>query len=158
MPTTTSQAVHLTESQHHSKMLDKEISPANFRVWAPNRIELRPDMMTEPTGFAERLAQRKESARRTLRDASTEELRDLVTQLFPDATHPFAEPFSKFIEEHASEKAVRGETSDHISFIYYPRANKGIWYISNDAGVSVGLLGTTSLKELSQITVETGRF
>jgi hypothetical protein len=115
-------------------------------------------MMTEPTGFAERLAQRKESARRTLRDASTEELRDLVTQLFPDATHPFAEPFSKFIEEHASEKAVRGETSDRISFIYYPRANKGIWYISNDAGVSVGLLGTTSLKELSQITVETGRF
>jgi hypothetical protein len=115
-------------------------------------------MMTEPTGFAERLAQRKESARRTLRDASTEELRDLIKQLFPDATHPFAEPFSKFIEEHASEKAVRGETSDHVSFVYYPRANQGMWYISNDEGVSVGLLGKSSLKALSEIAAETGRF
>jgi len=47
------------------------------------------DMMTEPTGFAERLAERKESARRTLRDASSEELQALVAQLFPDGTHPF---------------------------------------------------------------------
>src|SRR6516165_5267406 len=83
------------------------------------------DMMTEPTSYAERLAERKESARRTLRDASSEELQALVAQLFPDGTHPFAEPFSKFIQEHDHEKAVRGETSDGISFVYYPRANQG---------------------------------
>jgi hypothetical protein len=115
-------------------------------------------MMTEPTGFAERLAQRKESARRTLRDASIEELRALVEQLFPDGTHPFAEPFSKFIQEHASEKAVRAETADGISLVYYPRVNRGMWYKLEATGASVGLLGTTSLKALSEITAETGRF
>jgi predicted extracellular nuclease len=115
-------------------------------------------MMTEPTGFAERLAERKASARRTLRDVSSEELQALVAQLFPDGTHPFAEPFSKFIQEHDHEKAVRGETSDGISFVYYPRANQGIWYITIDDSVSVGLLGPAILKALSEIAAETGRF
>jgi hypothetical protein len=115
-------------------------------------------MMTEPTGFAERLAQRKESARRTLREVSTEELRALGEQLFPDSTHPFAEPFSKFIDEHASEKAVRGETSDRVSFVYYPRANRGIWYMLDDKGVSVGLLGTSAANALAELTAETGHF
>jgi hypothetical protein len=114
-------------------------------------------MMTEPSGFAERLAQRKESARRTLRDASTAELQALIVQLFPDHTHPFAHPFSNFIEEHRSESAVQGETSDGISFVYYPRSNRGIWYHIDGTLLSVGLLGTTSLKALSEIVAETGR-
>ena len=116
------------------------------------------DMMTEPTSYGERLTERKESARRTLRDASSEELQALVAQLFPDGTHPFAEPFSKFIQEHDHEKAVRGETSDGISFVYYPRANQGIWYITKDDSVSVGLLGPAILKALSEIAAETGHF
>src|SRR5271165_5901018 len=118
------------------------------------------DMMTEPTGFAERLAERKESARRTLRNASSEELQALVMQLFPDGTHPFAEAFSKFLQEHGSEQAVRGETHDRISFVYYPRSNRGVWYYLDAEGVSagIGLLGTTSLKALSEIIAETGRF
>jgi hypothetical protein len=115
------------------------------------------EMMTEPTGFAERLAERKESARRTLRNVSSEELQALFGQLFPDVTHPFAEMFSKFFQEHGSEQAVRGETHDHISFVYYPRSNRGMWYYFEETGVSIGLLGTTSLKALSEIIAETGR-
>ncbi len=69
--------------------------------------------MIDPTGFAENLALRKESARQTLRVASKEELHALIAELFPpDTVHPFYEPFSQFIEEHRSETAVRGETSD----------------------------------------------
>ena len=114
--------------------------------------------MTEPSGFGDRLAQRKESAQRTLRDASSEELQALVLQLFPDGTHPFAEPITKFIQEHHAEKAVRGETSDGVGFVYYPRTNRGIWFKFENEFVSVGLLGTTSLKALAEITAATGRF
>ena len=106
--------------------------------------------MIDPAGFAENLALRKESARRTLRTASSEELRALVGELFADMVHPFYEPFSKFIEEHRSETAVRGETSDGIAFVYYPRSNRGMWSTHAGKRLSVGL------KALSEITAEAG--
>jgi hypothetical protein len=112
--------------------------------------------LPEPS-FAERLAERRESARRTLREASYDELRALVAELFPDQRHPFAETISRFIEEHHSERAVRGEVPGHTAFVYYPRANRGIWYQHHDDRVSVGLLGETSLKALSEICAEHGR-
>jgi hypothetical protein len=108
----------------------------------------------EPSGFAEKLNQRKESARRTLREASCEELRALVLELFPDGGHPWAVPFSQFIEEHSSERAVRGETSDGFAFVYYPQSNRGIWYEHTGKAIGVGLLGQTSLKALSEIVAE----
>jgi hypothetical protein len=111
---------------------------------------------TESSGFAEMLTQRKESARKTLRESSSEELRGLVHELFPDGTHPWAAPFSKFIEEHSSERAVRGETSDGYGFVYYPRPNRGIWYENTGSAFAVGLLGETSLKTLSEMVSGTG--
>src|SRR5258708_19923307 len=109
-------------------------------------------MMIEPGGFAENLALRKESARHTLRVASKEELHALIAELFADSVHPFYEPFSRFIEEHRSETAVRGETSDGIAFVYYPRTNRGMWYTHTGKRLSVGLLGTNTLKPLSALT------
>jgi hypothetical protein len=112
----------------------------------------------DPAGFAEKLALRKESARQTLRGASKEELHALIAELFADSVHPFYEPFSRFIEEHRSETAVRGETSDGIAFVYYPRTNRGMWYMHTGKRLSVGLLGTTSLKALSELSAEAGFF
>jgi hypothetical protein len=106
---------------------------------------------TEPIGFAEMLVQRKESAHKTLRETSDEELRTLVRELFPDSTHPWAGSFSKFIEEHHAERAVRGETSDGISFVYYPQSHAGIWFENTGKSFAVGLLGHTSLGLLSEI-------
>jgi hypothetical protein len=111
----------------------------------------------EPSGFAEKLVQRKESARQTLRKTSCEELRALVRELFPDGTHPWAVSFSRFIEEHHAEPAVRGETSDGFAFVYYPQPNRGIWYeYTGKTLAGVGLLGQTSLSVLSEITSGTG--
>ena len=92
--------------------------------WSMN---LEPINSFEPTNSAEILARRKESARHTLRTASPEELHALVEELFPDGTHPWAATFSQFIDEHRSERAIRGETSDAIAFVYYPRPNLGMW-------------------------------
>jgi hypothetical protein len=112
---------------------------------------------TGPASYAEKLAQRKESARNTIREASVVELRTLVTELFPDGTHPFVEPVTRFIEEHKSERVYRGETSDGISFVYYPKANNGLWYTFTGKLPSVGRLGRNSLKVLGEIMAETGR-
>ena len=109
---------------------------------------------TEPSGFAEMLTQRKESARKTLRETSSEELRALVRELFPDSTHPWAGSFSKFIEEHQGERAVRGETSDGIFFVYYPQSHAGIWFENMKKAFAVGLLGQTSLRLLFEIISE----
>jgi hypothetical protein len=115
-------------------------------------------MPYEPSGFAEKLTRRKESARQTLREASCEELHALVLELFPDGTHPWTEPVSQFIEEHRSERAVRGETSDGVGFVYYPRSNRGIWYEYTGKALGVGMLGQTGLRILSELVSETGHF
>jgi hypothetical protein len=114
--------------------------------------------MIDPAGFADNLALRKESARSTLRQASREELQALISDLFSETVHPFHEPFSQFVEEHRSETAVRGETSDGICFVYYPRSNRGMWYTYTGKRLSVGLLGTNSLKALSELSAEAGFF
>lgn len=113
---------------------------------------------SDPSSFAEKLIQREDSARKTIRQASCEELRALVLELFPDGAHPWAAPFSQFIEEHQAEPAVRGEASDGIAFVYYPRTNRGIWYEYTGKALGVGLLGPTALKALSEIVSETGHF
>jgi hypothetical protein len=112
----------------------------------------------EPSGFAEMLKQRTVSARKTLRQTSCEELRALVRELFPDGSHPWAEPMSQFIEEHQAETAVRGETSDGIAFVYYPRSNRGIWYERSGKELGVSMLGPTDLNALAEIVSETGHF
>jgi hypothetical protein len=111
----------------------------------------------EPSGFSEMLIQRRESARQTLHKTSPEELRTLVRELDPDESHPWAISFSKFIDEHRAEPAVRGETSDGIAFVYYPRSNRGVWYVYMEKKlVGVGLLTEPGLKVLSEICSETG--
>jgi hypothetical protein len=112
---------------------------------------------TEPINFADVLSKRKESARNTLREASASEIRTLLTELYPDGNHPFVEIFSKFIEEHLSERIFRGETSDGIGFVYYPKSNNGIWYRYTGKLASVGRLGPNGLKALAEIMAETGR-
>ena len=114
------------------------------------------DFPTEPTSFADTLAQRKESARNSIRETSAAELHTLVTELYPDGAHPFVETFSKFIEEHHSERVFRGETSDGIGFVYYPKANNGIWYKYTGKLASVGRLGPNGLKALAEIMAERG--
>jgi hypothetical protein len=83
-------------------------------------------MNSEPTNFAELVARRKTSAQETLREVSSEELRALIAKLFPDGTHPWSQSFTNFIDEHQSERALQSETSDGISFVYYPTTNRGV--------------------------------
>jgi len=114
-------------------------------------------MSFEPADAGEPPAQRKEFAQCTLRRASPKELRALVKELFPDATHPFAEAFSKFIDEHPSETAVRGDMPDGIALLFYPRSNRGMWCLRAGGTVhGVGVLGEQDLKAVSELCTLAG--
>jgi hypothetical protein len=121
----------------------------------PDIFEANP-FPVEPEIFSETLHRREASARETLRKTSLEELQGLVSDLFPDKEHPWFASFSQFIEEHRSEPAFRGETSDGYAFVYYPQSNHGFWYENEGKAFAVGLLGPTSLKALSEIIAERG--
>ena len=116
-------------------------------------------MFSEPPSFSETLAQRKEAARNTLRRASSPELHALITEFFPDGTGPFAEAFTNFIDEHRSETAVRGETSDGVGFVYYPRSDRGM-RCKYDRGtlLGVGVMSENSRKALSERCIVAGHF
>ena len=111
-----------------------------------------------PSDYAIKLIQRKESARRTLRPTSREELEALSHELFPDGTHPWAATFSQFVEEHKTESVFRGEASKGIAFVYYPHSTRGIWYERIGEAYAVGLLDKTDLKMFSEVMSEAGRF
>jgi hypothetical protein len=110
------------------------------------------------TSFAEKLVQRKEAARQTMRPTSNEELQALGHELFPDGTHPWAATFSQFVEEHKAEPAVRGETFEGAGFVYYPRSNRGIWYEKIGEAYAMGLLNKSALSILSEVATEAGHF
>lgn len=129
-------------------------SPANLGKLLSKPFATNKTMNSEPINFAELLTQRKASAEKTLHEISEVELRALIAKLFPDATHPWKESFTRFIDEHLSETALQGETSDGISFVYYPTSNRGIWYQYQNRLRGVGLLGETSLRVLSEIAQE----
>ena len=106
---------------------------------------------TEPASLADLLTEREASARRTVRGISYEELHSLYQKLFADRADSWAEQFSQFIEEHRSEHAFRGETSDGYAFVYYPSSNLGIWYENTGKAFAVGLLSERVLKSLAEI-------
>ena len=55
------------------------------------------------------------------------------------------------INEHQKERALQGETSDGISFVYYPETNLGVWNQYQNGLRGVGLLSERNLGMLSEI-------
>jgi hypothetical protein len=110
----------------------------------------------QPSDFDERLLERRESSRHTLRKTSSQESHELVRTLFSDGTHPWAAEFSKFIEKTPGGIRVRGERSDGFVFVYYPQSNCGIWYKYFGESLAVGLLGPSNLRMISEIMAESG--
>jgi hypothetical protein len=107
-------------------------------------------MITEPS-FAEIQDARRQSAAKTIRQASTQELNALLAELFVDATHPWAVSFKRFVEDHRELSPYRGETSDGYGFVYYPDAGRGMWYLFREGLTGVGILGAANLKLLADL-------
>jgi hypothetical protein len=111
-------------------------------------------MPNDRSDLEEELIQWKETARQTLRGTSSEELRGLADELFPNAADPWAEKFLDLIAEHKAERAVRGRTSDQMEFIYYPGSSCGVWFERLSKNYAIGLLDQIRIKALSEIVPE----
>lgn len=109
-------------------------------------------MNPEPASFTQLLEERRASAKESLREASDEELLAILREIFPDGTHPWAEAFAAFLQEHRSERALRGETADGYAFVYFPQSNRGLWYQHVGSLLGVGLIGDRGLKALAELS------
>lgn len=108
-------------------------------------------MEAEPS-FEEIVSARKESAARSLRSATSEELRRTLDEIFAaDLSHPWHESFGRFVEDHKDETAYRGETSDGYSFVFYPRTGRGVWYRFDKRLSGVGIISEKSIQILTEL-------
>jgi hypothetical protein len=108
-------------------------------------------METEPS-FEEIVSARQESAAKSLRFATPEELRTTLNEIFSgDPSHPWRESFTQFVEDHRDETAYRGETSDGSSFVFYPRTGRGMWYRFDRRLSGIGIISEKTMNFLTQL-------
>ena len=108
-------------------------------------------METEPS-FEEIISARQESAAKSVRSATAEELRKLLDEIFSaDPSHPWHKSFTQFVEDHKDETAYRGETSDGYSFVFYPRTSRGMWYRFDTRLSGVGIISEKTINFLTQL-------
>jgi hypothetical protein len=108
-------------------------------------------METEPS-FEEIVSARQESAAKSLRSATAEELRKLLDEIFSaDLSHPWHKSFTQFVEDHEDETAYRGETSDGYRFVFYPSTRRGMWCRFDTRLSGVGIISEKTINFLAQL-------
>ena len=84
----------------------------------------------------------------SLRNISTEELKQLEPVLFPDVTHPWLAPYHRFIEENSGSLFYHGKADDRTHVLYCRQKETGMWFIP---GVAVGMLQPGALEGMRSI-------
>lgn len=108
--------------------------------------------MEDEPSFEEIVSARQESAAKSVRSATPEELRKLLDEIFSaDPSHPWHKSFTQFVEDHKDETAYRGETSDGYSFVFYPRTSRGMWYRFDTRLSGVGTISEKTMNFLTQL-------
>jgi len=111
--------------------------------------------MNDDIDLEEIISLRKECASKSLRVAPLEETRALVHGLFANnLTDPWYEACVGFLDTHPNDMILRGELPEHFAFLYFPKANKGLWY-SVQAGLkAMGPIGPKGLAALAKMAAE----
>ena len=91
---------------------------------------------------------RRVAVEESIREISNAELKALEQALFPDVTHPWLEPFRRFVEENAGCIFYHAATHDGVQIVYCRAKEKGIWFIP---GVGIGILQPRALEALREI-------
>ena len=92
--------------------------------------------------------ERRHAVEESIKPISHDELAALQLTLFPDPTHPWAELFRRFVEEHRGNLFYHAVTHDQAQVIYCREQEKGIWFVP---GVGVGILQPKALEALREI-------
>jgi hypothetical protein len=94
---------------------------------------------------------RRKAVETSIRKVSLDELRVLVTTLFPIESHPWSQAFRTFLDETAGDTFFQAEADDQIHIVYCSTREKGIWFIPEKG---VGILQTRGLKALREIVAD----
>ena len=91
---------------------------------------------------------RRKAIEKSIQKVSLEELRVLVTRLFPFESHPWNQAFRTFLDEAAGDTFYQATTDDQIHVVYCSTKEKGLWYIPEKG---VGLLQPRGLKTMKEV-------
>lgn len=102
--------------------------------------------------YEEILALRKNSAAESIHKIPPAEIEEFVHTFFAnDVNHPWYQLCTDFVKEHADDTPYRGETEDGYGFIFYPKAEKGIWFCTRDRARGIGMLAPKAIQVLSEM-------
>jgi hypothetical protein len=96
-------------------------------------------------------SERRHAVEASIRTISHGEVAALQESLFPDPTHPWAELFRRFVEEHHGNLFYHAVTHDQVQLIYCREQERGIWFVPR---VGVGILQPRALESLREIVGE----
>lgn len=73
-----------------------------------------------------------------------------------NSSHPWAKRTVEFVEEHKAEISLSAELPEGYQVIFYPEANKGLWYKTGARLEGIGMLQPPALEKLCTIAQEKG--
>ena len=91
---------------------------------------------------------RRKAVEKSIQRISLQELRTLVTTLFPIESHPWNQAFRTFLNESAGDTFYQATTDDNIHIVYCSTKEKGLWYIPEKG---VGILQSRGLKIMKEV-------
>ena len=73
--------------------------------------------------------ERRHAVAESIHEIDIVELKILEERLFPDVTHPWLEPFHRFVEENRGNIFYHASSTDGFEVVYCRAKEKGIWFI-----------------------------
>lgn len=97
-------------------------------------------------------AQRREMAEQTITLSTVALVRAEVEKIFEgNNSHPWFQTCMDFLGGHAADPVLCGKLPENGAFIYFPRANQGMWYRFGSKLEAVGKIGPQGLQALAEI-------
>jgi hypothetical protein len=113
--------------------------------------------MIEATDFGELQRQRKDAAEQTMRAVTPAEVTETLEKVFlNNSSHPWAKRTVEFAAEHKADTILSAELPEGYHVIFYPEANKGLWYKTGARLEGIGMLQPSALEKLCAIAREKG--
>lgn len=113
--------------------------------------------MIEIVDFGEVQRQRKEAAEQTMKTVTAAEVAATLEKIFlNNSSHPWARRSADFVEQHKTDTILLAELPDGYHVIFYPKAEKGLWYKFGAHLEGVGMLQTAALEKLCAVAREKG--
>ena len=110
--------------------------------------------MSDNLNMDELTETRRKNLAATIKEISTDELKELGTDLFPYFDSPWREKYFEFLDENGSSTFYHAVTHDDVHFIYSPAKNAGIWYLPKSG---LGPLQAKGLQIMKEIVEARGR-